>query len=165
MLPNRPSVHPMSPTYGWLVLLWGASPAVPVTACRQGWLPAFYPPLQPVNLFWLLSSWVLPENVLGMILNVNVWLPYVNRPQTNAREAWEKANYKCSKDSRGRAEPGTLLSTRSVPRQEAFPSQGRTTAHQHPIYEAKPHGMLWSMLTVNHCNKPVKTRDLMEACL
>lgn len=87
-----------------------------------------------MNLFRLVGAWVLPENVLGMISSVNMWLPYMNRSQTNMRIAREKADYKCSKEFKRQSRTwNTSIHSVSPWAGSLFPSQGRTTAHYHPI--------------------------------
>lgn len=122
---NDPVSTQCHPPTVWLVQPWGASPAVLATARRQGWLHVFYShPLQPMNLSWLVGSWVLPENVLEYSHNFKCECDYLIWTGLRLiRElAREKAKYKCSKEFKRRAKPGTLLFTQSIPRQETpFP--------------------------------------------
>lgn len=106
---------------GWLVLLWEASPAVLATADKVGFIPSTPPPPTYESFLTcrpLSSSRKCPGNdfqcdyVTTLCEQVSdQWKSSQRRQTTNVR-----------KNSRERAEPGTLLSTQSIPRQEApFP--------------------------------------------
>lgn len=58
----------------------------------------------------------------------------MNRSQTNVRIAREKADYKCSKEFKRKSRTwDTSIHSVSPWAGSLFPSQGRTTAHYHPI--------------------------------